>query len=139
MGRLQRLQGQQLAQLGVNFQVNQRRPGQLARESDVALLFGYRALTFRHCLGGGSLLSFGDGQAALALCLRLGSGPLICFCDGQPSLDFGFRLRYLIRRELAPYAGVVWHQKHFGTADLARANGESTGGARFVAGLRFWM
>ena len=41
--------------------------------------------------------------------------------------------------ELAPYAGVVWHQKHFGTADLARANGESTGGARFVAGLRFWM
>jgi copper resistance protein B len=58
---------------------------------------------------------------------------------GLATLDFGFRLRYLIRRELAPYAGVVWHQKHFGTADLAQANGESTGGARFVAGLRFWM
>jgi copper resistance protein B len=58
---------------------------------------------------------------------------------GLATLDFGFRLRYLIRRELAPYVGVVWHQKHFGTADIARANGDSTGGARFVTGLRFWM
>lgn len=58
---------------------------------------------------------------------------------GLSTLDFGFRLRYLIRRELAPYVGVAWHQKHFGTADLARANGEPTGGAHFVAGLRFWL
>jgi copper resistance protein B len=58
---------------------------------------------------------------------------------GLATLDFGFRLRYLIRRELAPYVGVVWHQKHFGTADIARANGESTGGARLVAGVRFWL
>jgi copper resistance protein B len=58
---------------------------------------------------------------------------------GIATLDFGLRLRYLIRRELAPYAGVVWHQKHFGTADIARANGESTGGARLVAGVRFWL
>jgi copper resistance protein B len=59
--------------------------------------------------------------------------------QGLATLDFGFRLRYLIRRELAPYAGVVWHQKHFGTADIARANGESTGGARLVVGIRFWL
>ena len=58
---------------------------------------------------------------------------------GLATLDFGFRLRYLIRKELAPYVGVVWHQKHFGTADIARANGERTGGAHFVAGLRFWL
>ena len=58
---------------------------------------------------------------------------------GLATLDFGFRLRYLIRRELAPYAGVVWHQKHFGTADIAREKGESTGGARLVMGLRFWL
>ena len=58
---------------------------------------------------------------------------------GLATLDFGVRLRYLVQRDLAPYAGVVWHQKHFGTADIARANGESTGGARFVAGLRFWF
>lgn len=58
---------------------------------------------------------------------------------GLATLDFGFRLRYLIRREFAPYAGVVWHQKHFGTADIARAKGDSTGGARLVAGLRWWL
>jgi len=58
---------------------------------------------------------------------------------GLATLDFGFRLRYLIRKELAPYVGVVWHQKHFGTADIARTNGERTGGAHFVAGLRFWL
>ena len=58
---------------------------------------------------------------------------------GLATLDFGFRLRYLMRKELAPYAGVVWHQKYFGTADIARASGGSTGGARLVAGLRFWI
>jgi copper resistance protein B len=58
---------------------------------------------------------------------------------GLATLDFGARLRYVIRRELAPYVGVVWHQKHFGTADLAKAKGESTGGARLVVGLRFWL
>lgn len=58
---------------------------------------------------------------------------------GLATLDTGIRLRYLIRREFAPYVGVVWHKKYFGTADLARANGESVGGARLVAGLRVWM
>ncbi len=58
---------------------------------------------------------------------------------GLATLDTGIRLRYLIRRELAPYLGVVWHQKYFGTADLARRNGEAVGGARLVAGVRVWM
>ena len=58
---------------------------------------------------------------------------------GLATLDVGLRLRYLVRRELAPYVGVVWHQKHFGTADIARAKGESTGGARLAVGLRFWL
>lgn len=58
---------------------------------------------------------------------------------GLATLDFGLRLRGVVRREFAPYAGVVWHQKHFGTADMARANGERTGGARVVIGLRFWL
>ena len=31
---------------------------------------------------------------------------------GLATLDFGVRLRYLVQRDLAPYAGVVWHQKH---------------------------
>lgn len=58
---------------------------------------------------------------------------------GLATLDTGIRLRYLIRRELAPYLGVVWHQKHGGTAAMARRNGEAVGGARLVAGVRVWM
>lgn len=58
---------------------------------------------------------------------------------GLATLDFGLRLRYLVRREFAPYVGVVWHNKYFGTADMARAAGESTGGARLALGVRVWM
>jgi len=57
---------------------------------------------------------------------------------GLMSTDVGLRLRYEIRRELAPYAGVMWRNKWQGTADLAEEADEPTGGARFVAGLRFW-
>ena len=57
---------------------------------------------------------------------------------GLMTTDVGLRLRFEIRRELAPYAGVMWRNKWQGTADLAEDAGESTAGARFVAGLRFW-
>lgn len=58
---------------------------------------------------------------------------------GLNALQFGVRLRYEIQRELAPYVGLVWNRKMFGTADLARAAGHGTGGWRFVSGLRFWF
>ena len=58
---------------------------------------------------------------------------------GLSTGELGLRLRYEVRREFAPYIGVVWNQKFFGTADLARASGESTGGVRVVMGCRFWM
>jgi copper resistance protein B len=58
---------------------------------------------------------------------------------GLSSGEFGLRLRYEIRRELAPYLGVTWNRKFFGTADLARAAGEETGGARFATGIRVWF
>ncbi len=57
---------------------------------------------------------------------------------GLATTDVGFRLRYLIRREFAPYVGVTWNQKHFGTADFARAAGENPGGARVIVGVRWW-
>ena len=59
--------------------------------------------------------------------------------SGLATLDAGIRLRYQIRREFAPYVGVVWHNKYFGTADMARAAGERVGGARLALGVRFWM
>lgn len=58
---------------------------------------------------------------------------------GLSSGDAGLRLRYEIRREIAPYIGLVWHRTFFGTADLARAAGDRTSGARLALGLRLWM
>ncbi len=58
---------------------------------------------------------------------------------GVSSIETGLRLRYELRREFAPYVGVVWDRKVFGTADLARSAGERTGGARLAFGVRLWM
>ena len=61
------------------------------------------------------------------------------FGAGLSSIETGFRLRYEIRRELAPYVGVTWDRKLFGTADLARSEGQDVGGARLAFGLRTWF
>ncbi len=58
---------------------------------------------------------------------------------GLSTGEVGFRLRYELRRELAPYAGVVWHRKLFGTGDAAQARGEDVGGWHLVSGLRWWF
>ena len=57
---------------------------------------------------------------------------------GLSSVDAGLRLRYEFRREFAPYVGVTWHRRFFGTADQARAAGESVGSTRLAVGLRVW-
>ncbi|HYF53123.1 MAG TPA: copper resistance protein B [Salinarimonas sp.] len=58
---------------------------------------------------------------------------------GLSSGEAGLRLRYEFRREFAPYVGVVWSRKFFGTADLAEAAGEDAQGTRFAAGVRVWF
>jgi copper resistance protein B len=58
---------------------------------------------------------------------------------GLSTTDLGFRLRYEIRREFAPYVGITWSNKWGKTADFAAAAGEDRGGARFVTGLRLWF
>jgi copper resistance protein B len=58
---------------------------------------------------------------------------------GLSTGEVGFRFRYEIRREVAPYAGLVWHKKLFGTGDAARERGEDAGGWHVVSGLRFWF
>jgi copper resistance protein B len=58
---------------------------------------------------------------------------------GLSSIDAGLRLRYEVRREFAPYAGVVWHRAFFGSADYARDDGESVATTRAVVGLRTWF
>jgi copper resistance protein B len=58
---------------------------------------------------------------------------------GLSTTDAGLRLRYEVRRELAPYVGVTWKNRFGKTADFAKAAGEDTGGARFVTGVRLWF
>jgi len=58
---------------------------------------------------------------------------------GLSTVDAGLRLRYEFRREFAPYVGLVWSRKFFGTADFARAAGDDVGGARLALGLRLWF
>ena len=59
--------------------------------------------------------------------------------SGLTSIETGLRLRYELRRELAPYVGVTWERKFFGTADFARAKGKDVSGAQMVFGLRTWF
>jgi len=58
---------------------------------------------------------------------------------GLSSSEAGLRLRYEVRRELAPYVGVVWNRQFGGTADFSRAAGEGVGGWRLAAGIRTWF
>jgi copper resistance protein B len=58
---------------------------------------------------------------------------------GLTSLETGLRLRYELRREVAPYIGVTWERKFFGTGDFARAAGKNVSDARLVFGLRTWF
>ena len=58
---------------------------------------------------------------------------------GLSTVETGLRLRYEIRRELAPYVGLVWQRKFYGTADFARAAGDRIGGWRAATGLRMWF
>jgi copper resistance protein B len=58
---------------------------------------------------------------------------------GLSDLEVGLRLRYEIRREFAPYLGIVWTGKYGGTADDAQAAGENTKETQLVAGLRLWF
>ncbi len=57
---------------------------------------------------------------------------------GLTDTALSLRLRYEIRREFAPYAGIEWSRQWGDTADLARAAGEDGREARLLAGVRLW-
>ena len=59
--------------------------------------------------------------------------------SGLSSGELGLRLRYEIRRELAPYIGVTYERTFGDTASFARAHGEDVESTRFVVGLRAWF
>jgi copper resistance protein B len=59
--------------------------------------------------------------------------------SGLSDAEVGLRLRYEIKREFAPYVGVVWSRKVGDSADFARAEGEEVSDTRLVVGLRAWF
>ncbi|HJR13338.1 MAG TPA: copper resistance protein B [Rhodanobacteraceae bacterium] len=59
--------------------------------------------------------------------------------SGLSDIEAGLRLRYELRREFAPYAGIVWQQRFGRTRDYLRAQGESADDLQFVAGVRMWF
>ena len=59
--------------------------------------------------------------------------------SGVRQLDLSLRLRYEIRRKLAPYLGFGWRRAFGDTADFLELDGEDSSGYFAVAGLRFWF
>jgi copper resistance protein B len=58
---------------------------------------------------------------------------------GLSEIDTGLRIRYEIRRKIAPYVGVAYNGLFGDTASFARAEGEDPDTVRFVFGLRVWL
>ena len=58
---------------------------------------------------------------------------------GLSDMELGLRLRYEIRRELAPYIGVNWNKRLAVTgAGFADNEGKETDDVQWVAGIRVW-
>ena len=59
--------------------------------------------------------------------------------SGLAQTEVGVRLRYEIRREFAPYVGVIWNRAYGQTAEYARDEGEDRSEVRWVLGVRLWF
>jgi len=59
--------------------------------------------------------------------------------SGLSDIETGLRLRYEIRREFAPYIGVIWNKSFGNTADFARNEGKDTDDLLWVIGVRAWF
>jgi len=59
--------------------------------------------------------------------------------SGLSDLEVSIRLRYELRREFAPYIGVVWLRRFGQTADLVRAAGGEASDLEMAVGLHVWF
>lgn len=59
--------------------------------------------------------------------------------SGINDIGLGFRLRYEIKREFAPYIGINWERKLGGTADIFRAKGGEVSSFSLLGGIRMWF
>jgi copper resistance protein B len=58
---------------------------------------------------------------------------------GLSDATLGLRLRYEIRREFAPYVGIIWTRRFGDAGDFARAAGHAAADTQVVAGVRVWF
>jgi copper resistance protein B len=58
---------------------------------------------------------------------------------GLSTTRAGLRLRYELRRELAPYLGAEWHRAYGDTGKAVAADGQRRSEMYLLAGLRFWF
>ena len=59
--------------------------------------------------------------------------------SGLSDIDAGLRLRYEVRREIAPYIGLAWTRRVGDSASYARAHGADASEWRWLAGIRAWF
>lgn len=59
--------------------------------------------------------------------------------SGFNDVGLGFRLRYELQREFAPYIGINWERKLGKTADMARIRGGEASHFSLLGGVRMWF
>ena len=59
--------------------------------------------------------------------------------SGLNHIQLGFRLRYEIKREFAPYIGISWNRQLGQTADFVKQEGGDPGILGMVGGVRMWL
>ena len=78
-------------------------------------------------------------QPRFEIDLALQDVPELQLGSGVTNTDIGLRLRYEIRREIAPYVGISWQKFYGGTADFLETAGEDDDSFSVLAGIRFWF
>jgi copper resistance protein B len=71
--------------------------------------------------------------------LALQDIPELQIGSGLTDFSAGIRLRYQVAPLFAPFVGIEYERSFGETRRLRRVAGEETGGAGFVAGVRFWF
>lgn len=79
------------------------------------------------------------GQSRLATSVAVQEVPKWGVGSGFNNVQLGFRLRYEVKREFAPYLGISWNRQLGKTADLSRIEGGEVSTLGLVGGLKMWF
>lgn len=79
------------------------------------------------------------GQPRAEINLAIQEVPEFGVGSGLNDVELGWRMRYEVRREFAPYLGISWIRRIGSTAELARGAGDEASEFSIVGGLRMWF